>query len=281
MQYGLEVIDVDDAEVLAQFVEAANWQGLGEVLQRLLHQRTPGGAGHFAYLCAEWAGNTILARRPGSPDEPPAVTLIETRGAGGQVVSAPTPPGIHPEHPERGYELVRGSWEDLPTITPEARQALLALARSFNTYVDPKQVHTPRGLEKSRTTASGLVISSIRLLTAPGGVRCSSRTAGRACTPVATWSTGSDRAKRGRPGVRRWAPAARTSTCSAPMPRRLSKAAPIVPSAPMPSSTTAAISRPQPWGAHGFPPGRLGVPIVRTTNHCQACALPCVASRPA
>jgi hypothetical protein len=27
------------------------------------------------------------------------------------VVVAPTPPGIHPEHPERGYVLIRGGWE--------------------------------------------------------------------------------------------------------------------------------------------------------------------------
>jgi phage/plasmid-associated DNA primase len=143
--YGLEVIDVDDAETLAEFVEAANWQGLSDLLQRLLHQRTPGGAGHFAYCCAEWAGNTVLARRPGKPGEPQFVTLIETRGAGGQVVVAPTPPGIHPEHPERGYELVRGSWERLPIITPAERQALGELARSFNTCVTPSQVHTPPG----------------------------------------------------------------------------------------------------------------------------------------
>jgi uncharacterized protein (DUF927 family) len=148
VQYALEVLDVDDTESLVQLVEAAHWQGLGELLARLLHQRTPGGAGHFAYLCQESAGNTILARRPGVPGEPEAVTLIETRGAGGQVVVAPTPPGIHPEHPERGYELVRGSWEALPIITPEERQALLALARSFNTYVPSPQVHAFHGAPK-------------------------------------------------------------------------------------------------------------------------------------
>jgi hypothetical protein len=145
--YALEVLDVDDAEVLAQFIETAQWQGLGALLARLLHQRTPGGAGHFAYLCTEVAGNTVLARRPRRPDDPEkpdAITTIETRGTGGQAVVAPTPPGIHPEHPERGYELVRGSWEDLPIITPEEREALFNLARSCNTYVAPHQIHAPR-----------------------------------------------------------------------------------------------------------------------------------------
>jgi len=148
--YGLEILDVDDAQILDQLVEAAHWQGLGELLARLLHQRTPGGAGHFGYLCQEWTGNSKLAQRQEGIDEhgnPTIMTLIETRGAGGQVVAAPTPPGIHPEHPERGYELVRGSWEDIPIVTPEERQALFALARSFNTYVAPPQVHTPRGAD--------------------------------------------------------------------------------------------------------------------------------------
>jgi P4 family phage/plasmid primase-like protien len=145
--YGLEILDVDDEQTLEAFIEAANFQGLSELLQRLLHQRTPGGAGHFGSLCQAWASNTVLARRPGREDagEPKALTLIETRGAGGQAVVAPTPPGIHPEHPERGYELVRGSWEALPLITPEERQALWDLARSLNEYVEPAQVHTARG----------------------------------------------------------------------------------------------------------------------------------------
>jgi hypothetical protein len=140
----LEVLDIDGAEILDQFVEDAHGQELGELLARLLHQRMPGGAGHFAYLCQEWAGNTKLAQRQTGVDErsnPVVEMLIETRGAGGQVVVAPTPLGIHPVHPERSYEFIRGSWEDVPIITPKERQALWDLARSFNAYVAPSQVH--------------------------------------------------------------------------------------------------------------------------------------------
>jgi putative DNA primase/helicase len=123
--HGLGVIDIDDEQTLETFIESANFLGLDTLLQRLLHQRTPGGAGHFAYLCCAWAGNTKLAQRQTGIDQkglPHVATLIETRGEGGQVVVAPTPPGIHPKHPERGYELIRGSWEVLPLITPEERQ---------------------------------------------------------------------------------------------------------------------------------------------------------------
>jgi len=137
VQQALEVLDVDDEEILDEFVEAARWQGLDELLARLLHERTPRGGGHLAYCCREIAGNTKLAQRQKGVDErgnPIVSTMIETRGAGGQVVVAPTPPGIHPEHPERGYKLVRGSWEHLPVITPEERQALWELGRSFNRH---------------------------------------------------------------------------------------------------------------------------------------------------
>jgi hypothetical protein len=154
--HALEVLDLDDEQTLDTFIEAANFQGHSDLLARLVHQRTPGGAGHFAYVCAQWSGNTKLAQRQEGVDKrgkPQVVTLIETRGAGGQAVVAPTPPRIHPEHPERGYELVRGSWEDLPIITPEARQALWDLARSFNEYVEPAQVHTTR--TAGRSSANG------------------------------------------------------------------------------------------------------------------------------
>ena len=154
--YGLEILDIDDEETLEAFIETCNFQGYSALLQRLLHQRTPGKAGHFAYLCQTWQGNTVLARRAGVEElgEPRAVTLIETRGAGGQAVVAPTPPGIHPEHPERGYELVRGSWNDLPIITSDERQALWDLARSFNTYVAPERVHSARGAGRPGTSGN-------------------------------------------------------------------------------------------------------------------------------
>ena len=155
--YALEVLDIDDEQTLDTFMEAANFQGLSELLQRVLHQWTPGGAGHYAYLCQVWAGNTKLAQRQDGVDakgKPTIVTLIETRGAGGQAVVAPTPPGIHPEHPERGYELVRGSWEHVPIITPEERQALFDLARSFNAYVEPSQVHRARGAGRPSTNGN-------------------------------------------------------------------------------------------------------------------------------
>ena len=94
------------------------------------------------------------------------MTLIETRGEGGQAVIAPTPPGIHPERPERGYELVRGPWLNVPIIPPDERAALQTLSRSFNEHVDPASVHTPpetcRTRQRDRNRPGDRHASSIR-----------------------------------------------------------------------------------------------------------------------
>jgi hypothetical protein len=244
--YALEILDVDDAAILDQFVEVAMGHGLDALLARLLHQRTPGGAGHFGYLCQEWAGNTKLAQRQDGVDEhgsPSIVTLIETRGAGGQVVVAPTPPGIHPEHPERGYELVRGSWGDVPIITPEERQALWALARSFNAYLAPTQVHTPRGGSHARANSArpGDTLNATAdrdwwqdLLERHGWTRVHQREG------VEYWQRPR---KGGKNGVPPSARVARTSMSSARTRRLLSLSVATTPSVPMPCWSMAATSK--------------------------------------
>jgi hypothetical protein len=152
-RHALEILDVDDEATLQAFLEATNWYGLSELRERLVYERTPKGGGHFGYLCATWEGNQKLAqRRMGTkPDgKPDIVTLIETRGEGGQAVIAPTPPGIHPERPERGYTVGHGSWLHVPIITPDERNSLLTLSRSFNEYTEPAFVHTPPGTRRTR-----------------------------------------------------------------------------------------------------------------------------------
>ena len=54
------------------------------------------------------------------------VTLIETRGAGGQFLAHPTP----------GYELIQGDFPNILTITPEERQILMNAALALNEYID-------------------------------------------------------------------------------------------------------------------------------------------------
>lgn len=108
------------------------WRELVESLapglpERLLMEVTPSGGYHLVWRCEVIAGNQKLATRPLTDAERAAnpkgreVTLIETRGQGGQFQVAPSP----------GYRLMRGSWQKLPTITVGERQILLDCARAL------------------------------------------------------------------------------------------------------------------------------------------------------
>lgn len=110
----------------------SDWYALCETLapglpEKLLLERTPGGGYHTAWTCDVIAGNQKLATRPPTSAElakqPKAtfITLVETRGKGGQFQVAPSP----------GYVLIRGDWAKLPRITPAERQIALDCARAL------------------------------------------------------------------------------------------------------------------------------------------------------
>lgn len=100
-----------------------------ELLNKLTIQKTISGGYHFIYKCEKIERNLKLARRPATHDEmlndnSKCFVLIESRGAGGMVVIAPS----------QGYRLLRNTFEDIVTITPEERDLLFTVARSFNTF---------------------------------------------------------------------------------------------------------------------------------------------------
>lgn len=141
----LEMIDFDFG---GQLFDA--WAALipGELLARLVIERSQSGGRHVVYRCSEGVedGNLKLARRRivcdsaspimvgGKPLTPRATaegyiaiaTMIETRGAGGGFVSAPTP----------GYEVVQGSLSKLPVISIADRQAMISAAIGLNEWVE-------------------------------------------------------------------------------------------------------------------------------------------------
>src|SRR5262249_2960049 len=73
---------------------------------------------------------------------PKIQTLIETRGEGGFCIIAPSWGSVH----ESGqpYTLVNGSFATITTITPEERQDLFTLARSFNEVVGTTREESSR-----------------------------------------------------------------------------------------------------------------------------------------
>ena len=113
----LECLDFDNGgERFAAWIEKVD-TGL---LAQLVIEQTPSGGYHVCYRCEEPVeGNLKLARgiRDGKQK-----TLIETRGEGGLFLCAPT----------EGYSLQQGDFAHLPTISSDARQALLEAARSLD-----------------------------------------------------------------------------------------------------------------------------------------------------
>ena len=114
----LEIIDFDEegyADKWKKILQSWNCQALLEKL--VIEKSKRKGRFHIAYRHqGQPDGNQKLARR--SIKE----TLIETRGIGGYCLIAPSP----------GYTLIQGSWLELPTLSADERDTLLAAARQLD-----------------------------------------------------------------------------------------------------------------------------------------------------
>jgi len=166
----LECFEFDDGATFNAFLEAAWAVGLGELVARIrvgYEESTPGGGVHWLYRCDTVGGNTKLACRHKTPEEftdsdrtaiekataagkehKPVKTLIETRGKGGFVITAPSNGKVHPTGGV--YEIESGGLESIIAITAEERASLWGLARTF----DQMPVAKP-SRAKPKTTAAG------------------------------------------------------------------------------------------------------------------------------
>lgn len=144
---GLEVIDVDTkydiTGTLWEEYSSLLRESLPGIYPTLVIAQTRSGGYHIYYRCTQVEGNLKLASRYTTPEERAEKPkdgqkiLIETRGEGGYVVAEPT----------SGYKFIQGSPKELPTISPQARETILTIARSL-TELDEVVVDTPQ-----RTTA--------------------------------------------------------------------------------------------------------------------------------
>ncbi len=174
---GIEVIDIDekyslDGKLFDKYKRLINDMD-GELLRKLVVQKTKNNGYHFIYRCTKIAGNTKLANRKttdierddtynktyeaevlrGKDDSSARKiadkakqndkvrVLIETRGLGGQVVCYPSP----------GYSFVYGDFYSIHEITEDQRDLLFGIARQFNEsveeFVAPKaQIKKTKGL---------------------------------------------------------------------------------------------------------------------------------------
>lgn len=88
-------------------------------------RRTPSGGYHLVFVCEPDERNAKLAVAENGN------AAIETRASGGYFLIAPS----------EGYEIVYGNIGNIPTISPDERDELFSVARSFDTRSREKLVY--------------------------------------------------------------------------------------------------------------------------------------------
>ena len=124
MQDGYEALDFDSKndeqgrDLYMEFVTLLKDEyptAYEQLKNKIWSQRTPTGGAHIVFRSHSPEGNNPrLAKQNGK-------VIIETRGVGGYIAVTPTP----------GYSSNR-TLQELPYITAEERELLLAIARCFN-----------------------------------------------------------------------------------------------------------------------------------------------------
>lgn len=165
VSHGLECLDFDHRATYERYKEVAIGVGLGPLVERIESgylEFTPGDGVHWLYYCNEILSCTKLAQRHKITEEytdkdrlafenaarsghgyRAIKCLIEIKAEGGYVVTAPSYGEVHPTG--NAYRLVRGGVESIVTITPEERDSLWELARSFDELREgPRPAEVPK-----------------------------------------------------------------------------------------------------------------------------------------
>ncbi len=145
----LEVIDIDlkydITGTLYKQLCSKFLQQQPELFKKLFKVKTKSGGYHWYYRCPCIQGNQKLASRFATDEEKdthPKETikvLIETRGEGGYVVAPPS----------AGYEFCEEQEYNIKEITPEERDELLWICRSFN-EVKVEEEQLPTHIQKQK-----------------------------------------------------------------------------------------------------------------------------------
>jgi hypothetical protein len=136
----VQAIDIDSKNdssgTLIARIDEAIFKNSPDITQDdIVVQRTPSGGWHLIFKCSEIAGNEKLALTADRK------TIIETRATGGYIAIAPTP----------GYEILTGSLESIPTISPDQREALFTACRSLNEHFEEVRLPTSKTITASST----------------------------------------------------------------------------------------------------------------------------------
>jgi hypothetical protein len=138
--------------LLARWAEIMDASGLGELRERLRGwvERSPSGGYHIHYRVEgrPVPGNTKLARRPATPEElaenadEDIKTLIETRGEGGFIITAPSNGTTHPSG--QPWIRVNGGPAQEPVISGDELEALHDICKMLDQMPRPEPQDPPR-----------------------------------------------------------------------------------------------------------------------------------------
>lgn len=97
------------------------------LFDKLVIQRTRSGGYHVIYRATNLEGNKKLASRETLPEErenpnDKVRVLVETRGEGGYFLIEPS----------EGYKVMKGSLSEIQVLTPEERNEIISIGKSFN-----------------------------------------------------------------------------------------------------------------------------------------------------
>ena len=128
----LQILDFESAEVFEAFIEDIYFNGHSDILYRCIVERTPSGGAHVGFLCQTISDKQKLklALKKGEDDKNKLlIELLQHQ----LCTVAPTRIAWKPDRPKDAvYRLTQGSWDHPYSISPEQRQILLDVARSFN-----------------------------------------------------------------------------------------------------------------------------------------------------
>ena len=115
-------------------MKAAGLEYLWELLANGYSEMTPSGGIHFLVKIdgEPIAGNTKLASKAGEDGG----CLIETRGAGGFCITAPTGGTVHPTG--QPWTMISGSIETIPTISTDEMNELFTILQTFDEMPKPE-----------------------------------------------------------------------------------------------------------------------------------------------
>lgn len=119
---GVETLDFD----VDGYCEAFGRE-VGDLVKDCPLQRTGGGGYQLTYRCKTPGPNQKLAWHPDPDAHQGRTVAIETRGEGGYFI---IPRSVHPSG--NHYELLRGDYSNIPTISNAVREVLVQAARNLD-----------------------------------------------------------------------------------------------------------------------------------------------------